>query len=72
MNELRDRLRNKIEQMLDLCEVSETPMVCTLIRTQAGRMKVVELIEQYVVSDGTDIGVAIGRIEQEYNINLTD
>jgi hypothetical protein len=72
MTELQKRLRAKIEEVLDLCDYNETPTVCRMVKDREGRRKVVELVEVYVVSDGYRIGDAIARIEQEYNINLTD
>lgn len=72
MDELRERLRAKIGEMLDMCDFEETPTICRMARTEDGRKKITDLVEKYVVEGGASIGDGIARIEQEYNINLTD
>lgn len=55
-----------------MCDFEETPTVCRMAKTETGRAKVIDLVEGYVIGGGVDIADGIARIEQEYNINLTD
>lgn len=72
MNKLRQQLRVKINETLDLCDANELPTVCRIAKSNAGRWELVNRIEVFVVSDGHSIADAISQIEQLFNSNLTD
>jgi hypothetical protein len=69
MEQLLDKLHTKINEMLDSCNPSTTPTICSLISTPKGRKKVVILIEKNVFQLNMTIGEAINNIDDEFDIN---
>ena len=73
---LLEDLRIEINAQLDQCQEDEqgtfTPKVCSFIRTDEGREKVVQLIINYVAEEGMTIAEAINEIERDFNDNLAE
>lgn len=70
--DLLQQLIERINTHLDLCESSETPIVCGMLEDPASRQKVVDLVIKKVVEGKLDIPQAIIAIDDEFDTNVTD
>lgn len=68
-NSLEEKLKEKINVMLDLCNSSETPVICGMLQTSADRFQLVEVLAHKVVMEKLDIEQAIIALDNEYNPN---
>lgn len=57
---------------LAFCNEIDTPYVCNLISTPAGKEKMINLIIEYVGKNSMSIGEAINFIERENNPQLSN
>ena len=71
IHELRELTKLQIERELDFCNPTDTPMVCSMISTEQGRQKIVDLILEYVGNSGQTIAQAIVSIDNEFNPKTT-
>ena len=75
--QLLNDLKVEINAQLDQCKEDGqgrtfTPKICSFIRTEKGREKIVQLIINYVAEEGMTIAEAINEIERDYNDNLAE
>lgn len=68
-NSLEEKLKEKINVMLDLCNSSETPVICGMLQTSADRFQLVDVLAHKVVMEKLDIEQAIIALDNEYNQN---
>lgn len=72
VNELIEKVKKSAAAELEYCNPVDTPAVCSLISTPAGKAKVIDLIVEYVGKSGISIGDAIVTIEREKNPTLNN
>jgi len=70
--QLQAELVHAINLHLDLCDSSETPIVCNMLQTSEGRDKLINLVVDKVLNQQLDIPASITSIEVEFDINSLD
>jgi hypothetical protein len=60
------------ESELQYCNQHDTPYVCAMTNTDAGKKQIIQLIVEYVGKHGMSISEAIVQIENERNSNLNE
>ena len=75
--QLLEDLKTEINAQLDQCKEDDkgrtfTPKICSFIRTDKGREKIVQLVINYVAEEGMTIAESINEIERDYNDNLIE
>ncbi len=70
--DLLQQLVQRVNTQLDLCESSETPIICAMLENDASRQKLVELVVKKVVDQQMDVSAAIVAINDEFDPNVTD
>lgn len=69
---LLEQLIQRINTHLDLCQESETPIICSMLDDKQSRKKVVDLAVKKVVEEKLGIAQAIIAINDEFDPNHID
>ncbi|MCB9352894.1 MAG: hypothetical protein H6573_36230 [Lewinellaceae bacterium] len=72
LNDLKIEINAQLDQCQDDGKGTFTPKICSFIRTEEGRKKIVQLIINYVAEEGMTIAESINEIERDYNDNLIE
>jgi formylmethanofuran dehydrogenase subunit E-like metal-binding protein len=72
IKELIAQVEKSANEELNFCNTDTTPLVCQMISTAEGREKIVDLIVEYVGTNGMSISEAIVAIENERNSNINE
>jgi len=72
VSELIAKVKEGARKELEFCNSIDTPYVCAMINDEHKKAKVIDLIVEYVGTNGMTIGEAINYIERDNNPNLSN
>lgn len=71
IKKLMDQLTNDINEQLDLCDITDTPYLCSALNDNLKRRMLVDKIIDLVSFQGLTISGSIVLLEQELNPKYT-